>query len=223
MAHTCCPRRLRQGDDNHDQLSQYSKTLSQTTKLPQIRGGGRDPSLSQESWRHYLNKGVSTSYPFPVPEGHPAGSEVGTVESDRLIPLFLAKSPRRGEGPQMTRRTEPTRITSSRPAFATETLKKKGGEGSRVGINHNLEIGTWYRFFTHVISPKPCNCPVRTQGSKRVVCPLATVHSARMCFPAPPSYRPGGTHASLLQMYRHSHRGQRHAPVTTVRMLRVTC
>lgn len=130
MAHTCRPRRLRQGDDNHDQLSQYSKTLSQTTKLPQIREKKKkkkDPSLSQESWRHYLNKGVSTSYPFPVPEGHPAGLEVGTVESDRLIPLFLAKSPRRGEGPQMTRRTEPTRITSSRPAFATETLEKKGG------------------------------------------------------------------------------------------------
>lgn len=163
-------------------------------KLGKRKKKKKDPSLSQESWRHYLNKGVSTSYPFPVPEGHPAGLEVGTVESDRLIPLFLAKSPRRGEGPQMTRRTEPTRITSSRPAFATETLKKKtGGGGSRVGINHNLEIGTWYRFFTHVISPKPCNCPVRTQGSERVVCPLATVHSARTCFPAPPSCRPGGT------------------------------
>lgn len=162
-------------------LANIARPCLRQQNYPKLGGGERDPSLSQESWRHYLNKGVSTSYPFPVPEGHPAGSEVGTVESDRLIPLFLAKSPRRGEGPQMTRRTEPTRITSSRPAFATETLKKKGGEGSRVGINHNLEIGTWYRFFTHVISPKPCNCPVRTQGSKRVVCPLATVHSALAC------------------------------------------
>lgn len=187
-----------------------SKTLSQTIKLPQIRKkkkkgpkpiSGKLEELFKQRYLHILA--------IPSPRRTPSrirSRDSGVRQTYSFAPSQESK---KGRGTTNDKENQTDQNYKFKTSLCYRDSGKKNWGWGRVGINHNLEIGTWYRFFAHVISPKPCNCPVRTQGSERVVCPLATVHSTRVCFPAPPSYCPGGTlHYSRCI---GTHTGQRHA------------